>query len=548
MPSPLLTLHHPARAKRYYELGYWKNQTIYNAVRVQAERRPDAVAVRELTGALSYRQLVEEADQLANYLYGLGLRAGDRVGFWAPSSATTAVCLLACSRDRLICVPSLHRDHTVGDVAALMESVSARAILVDPLHGADAAREDALAVLATSVDAVLDIGQGKRPWAEPAPATQRTWADDPDTISYIAFTSGSTGKPKAVMHSDNTLLAHVRAMIADWDFTEESVVYSLSPLSHNLGFGGMILALTCGGELIVHDLPKGKSIYDRVVETGTTFIFGVPTHAVDLLAEMERREADRLGEVRGFRVSGAAIAQHVAEKMITHGIKPQSGYGMTEGGSHHYTRPGDSPQRITSSSGRPYDGFETRIVSSEDSSVVLGPEEVGQISVRGPSTTLGYFDNQKATQESFDNEGWLQTGDVGWQDEDGYIRITGRKKDIVVRGGHNIFPAKIESLASRFHAVKSCAVVPVPDDRLGEKACLVVASGEGAPEIDADALLHHLDQLGLSKYDMPEYLAEIESIPVLPSGKPAKNQVKELVDEGKIVPRPVRFRPRAEKE
>lgn len=547
MPTPLLTLHHPGRAKLHYENGHWQDETIYTAVRAQAERAPDALAVRQYNGDITYRELIDEADRLADHLRGLGVQPGDRVGSWGPSSAAVAIGLLACSRDRLVYVPSLHRDHTVDDVATLMESVTAAAILVDPRHGADTSRINAIEVLAESVDTVLDIGDGKRPWNNGKPPESRPWATDPDTVSYIAFTSGTTGQPKAVMHSDNTLLAHVRAMTRDWGFSDQSIVYSLSPLSHNLGFGAMILTLACGGQLVVHDLPRGASIYERVVETGTTFLFGVPTHAIDLLAEMERRGAARLGKVRGFRVSGAAIAPHVAQKLIAHGIMPQSGYGMTEAGSHHYTHTEDDAELITGSSGRPYEGFETKIVSSEDATTVLGTGEVGQICVRGPSVTLGYFDNQRATQDSFDHEGWLNTGDVGWQDAEGYIRITGRKKDIVVRGGHNIFPAKIEELASKFPGVKGCAVVPVPDDRLGEKACLVVAIGEGGTPIEADELLQHLDQLGLSKFDMPEYLIQIASIPLLPSGKPAKKQVVDQISSGELEPQPIRFRPQATK-
>ncbi|HEX8868522.1 MAG TPA: fatty acid--CoA ligase family protein, partial [Lentzea sp.] len=370
---------------------------------------------------------------------------------------------------------------------------------------------------------------------EPAEA----WGD-PDTVVYLAFTSGTVGNPKGVMHSDNTLLAPARAMARDWSLHEDMVVYSASPLSHNLGFGAMIMTLTGGGQLVVHDLPRGASLADRLVETGTTFLLGVPTHATDLLAELEARGITELGAVKGFRISGASLTSVVAEGLLRHGIVPQSGYGMTEAGSHHYTRPDDDPQLIIGSSGRPCAGHEARIFSRENPDEELPAGEVGQIGGRGASLMLGYFDDQETTESSFNSTGWFLTGDLGWADEEGYIRITGRKKDVIIRGGHNIFPAKIEHLVVRHPAVAGAAVIPVPDARLGEKVCLVVVPRPGAA-LEPQDVLAHLDISGLSKYDMPEYFAALEVLPLLPSGKVAKRTLTGMVADGVLAPAPVRF-------
>ena len=140
---------------------------------------------------------------------------------------------------------------------------------------------------------------------------------DPNQIVYLAFTSGTTGKPKGVMHSDNTLLANARAIAADWRIDAESVVYSLSPLSHNLGFGAMVMALAAGGELVIHDLPRGASLIDRVIETGASFLVGVPTHAIDLLARAARSATlTGIGRLTGFRISGAAAPREVVAQLI----------------------------------------------------------------------------------------------------------------------------------------------------------------------------------------------------------------------------------------
>jgi len=358
-------------------------------------------------------------------------------------------------------------------------------------------------------------------------------------VVYLAFTSGTTGAPKGVMHSDNTLLANARAVAADWSLADNDGIYTLSPLSHNLGFGSLVLALLTGAELVVHDLPRGRSLLDRLVETGTTYLVGVPTHAIDLLQEMRQRGMAKLGRVRGFRVSGAAVPNEVVAGLLAHGVVPPSGYGMTEACSHHYTLPKDDPQRIIESSGRVCPGYEIQVFARENPEQPLPPGEVGQIGGRGASLMLGYFDEQAATEDSFNAQGWFMTGDLGWVDEQGYIRITGRKKDVIIRGGHNIFPAKIETLAMQHPGVARAAALPVPDPRLGEKVCLAVMLRPGhAPT--AEEILLHLDEAGLSKYDMPEYFIAAPEIPLTASGKILKRAVAAQIEAGELVPVPVR--------
>jgi acyl-CoA synthetase len=250
---------------------------------------------------------------------------------------------------------------------------------------------------------------------------------------YLPFTSGTTGEPKGVMHSDNTLLATARMMARDWVLNGR-VLYTLSPLSHNLGLGALIIALTSGGELVVHDLPRGDSLLDRLEETGANFLFGVPTHPIDLLSEMRARNVQRPAAVRGFRISGAAAPPLVVRELMSRGVVPQSGYGMTETCSHQYTLPDDPPERIVETCGRACEGFEVRIWRRDNPNAEAASGEIGQIGARGASLMLGYFDDQAATEVAFNAQGWFMTGDLGWMDECGYLRVVGRQKDIIIRG------------------------------------------------------------------------------------------------------------------
>lgn len=549
--------------RRYYASGHWTDETIHAAAARHAGLEPSAIAIREASGTLVRRDLMAGVDAFAATLHAHGLRKGDRVAVWLPSRAETAVTLLACSRNGYVVCPSLHRDHTVEDVADLVGRMRAAAVLVEEGygegHGASGGRSDLVRRIgaipsvrwigtlpprnATSEDGSDDLLHDLRRLLSDDPdAAPPVAHTDPDAVSYLAFTSGTTGEPKGVMHTDNTILAATRAMMADWDLDATSVIYSLSPLSHNLGFGAMVLALTGGGQLVIHDLPRGASLARRLSETRTTFALGVPTHAVDLLAELERPDAPELPDLRGFRISGAAIAPRVARALIERGIVPQSGYGMTEGGSHHYTRPDDDAERITGTSGRPFDGHHARIVAMDDPDRELPPGEVGQITSEGPSVTVGYFGDQERTEESFNRSGWLLTGDLGWADEHGYIRITGRKKELIIRGGHNIHPARIERLATAHPAIEQAAAIPVPDERLGERVGLVILLADGAT-LEDTALLQHLADQGLSRYDMPEHLAHVTSMPLTASGKIAKRVLIDRAAAASLLLRAVRFTP-----
>ncbi|WP_397473602.1 class I adenylate-forming enzyme family protein [Pusillimonas sp.] len=547
--NTVLTLLETEQIRAFYASGHWRDQTIYESARQNAEQRPDSYAIRDHHNRLTYSQLLHAADALAARLEDAGVVPGQRVGLWTSSRAETAVVWLACSRNNYTCCPSLHRDHTVDDVYKLMERVRATAFIGEIGWGADAHRNDIFARL-EALDS-LKLKVALKPSSQDgaadellSTATARTATSepcrDPNRVVYLAFTSGTTGVPKGVMHSDNTLLANARAIAKDWHFGTDSVLYTMSPLSHNLGLGAMISAFASGAEVVLHDLPKGGNLIDRLIETDTTFLFGVPTHAIDMLNELRRRGLKSVGRLQGFRVSGAAAPSGVVQGLIDHGIKPQSGYGMTEACSHHYTLPNDDPARIISTSGRACNGYEVRIFSTDNADQELPAGEVGQIGGRGASLMLGYFDNQLATEESFNSDGWFMTGDLGMLDEHGYLVITGRKKDLIIRGGHNIYPAKIESLATQHPDVARVAALPVPDDRLGEKVCLAVMFKPGR-QCSAEDILAHLDQAGLSRYDMPEYFVALPEIPLTASGKIYKRPLSEDIKSGKLKVESIRF-------
>jgi acyl-CoA synthetase (AMP-forming)/AMP-acid ligase II len=549
-PQNLLTRLTPEMLTGFYEVGFWTDRTIYSLAREHSELNGSRRAVRDSNCTLSYAELVDTADRIAVDLAASGLRPGDRVAAWLSSRVEIAAFLLACSRSGFVFCPSFHRNHTVDEVAELLQRMHARAFVAEEGFGADSNTRDIFAVTQA-------FDHLKRVYRLPAPAPRTAssiWdrlllrktpgaveSGRADDVVYLAFTSGTTGEPKGVMHSNNTLLANARVLATDWEFGPHSVIYTLSPLSHNLGFGGLVLTLLCGGEIVLHDLIRGASLLQRLRATSTTFIFGVPAHAMDLLDEIERSNSADLQTLKGFRISGGAIPPFVVEKLLARGIRPQSGYGMTEACSHHYTLPGDGPELIVGTSGRACPGYEIRLFSLDDPDQQAAAGEVGHIGGRGASLMLGYYSDQRATESSFNRDGWFMTGDLGLLDEKGYLQISGRLKDIIIRGGHNIHPAKIEMLATRYPPIQNAAAIPVKDARLGEKVCIVVVPRDGNV-VDPQELLSHMHRAGLSKYDMPEYFLQVDQMPSGPSGKILKRALLPLIAEGKLTPQPVRWR------
>jgi acyl-CoA synthetase len=550
--STILTLQDVERARRFYAAGHWRSDTLYRMFRASAERTPGRFVLRDTNARLTFGAAREWVDVLAQDLHDAGIRPGDRVSIWLPSRVETALIFLACSRMGYVCNTSLHRDYTCGDIVALLERAGSAAFFAQPGYGADGASKDIFSMAAAlprlkkvyNIAALKsEMSEGERPVGfpdlSPAPAAIPA-STNPDCIIYLAFTSGTTGQPKGVMHSDNTILANARAIVKDWGFDQETAVYSLSPLSHNIGIVGLAVALACGGEFVAHTPLDAPRMLDRIIETGATYVLGVPTHAIDLLSEMRRRGMDALGRVAAFQLGGAPVPPTTVLGLMRVGVKTQNAYGMTENHSFQYTRPDDSPDTIASSCGRPAEGMEIKLWREDDCNVESAPGAVGELGVRGASLMLGYFDDQATTELSFNHDRWFMTGDLARFDERGNLQIAGRKKDLIIRGGHNIYPVRIEDFTMRHPAVAKAAAFAVCDDRLGERVCLaVIARANGA--LNAPELLKHLNDQGLSKYEMPEFFLELDAFPLTASGKVLKRRLVEMVAQGLLKPEPVRW-------
>ncbi len=533
---PFLTLHSPAAARRYYAEGRWRDDTFYSLMAGHAAATPDRPALQDGQRVLTWAELRAEVDALAEDFRTRGLVPGDRVSLWLSNKAEAIIAFLACAREGLACNPSLHRTYTCAEIVALLNRLKTRVLITEDGWSADRASTDFRVELADvpSLRKCFDIKELPRGGA----ATRPAW-DDPDSVLYLAFTSGTTGAPKCVMHSNNTLLSNARDLVAAWSIDADTVLLTLSPLSHHIAWVAVGQWVLSGCRLATDDPAPGQSRLDWIVETGATYVMGVPTHAMDILTEQQKRGLARIGKVEIFYMAGAPIPDVVAEAFVAQGIKPQNVYGMTENSSHQFTHPDDDPATWVSTCGRGGPGYEVRIFDAENADRPAKTGEIGQIAGRGANLMLGYFANQTATEESFNADGWFLSGDLGRLDAAGNLQIKGRLKDLIIRGGHNIHPSHIEALALRSERIEMAAAFAVPDDRLGERVCLAVKG-----RLTGQQTLDHLWSAGLSKFDMPEYFLALDSFPLTPSGKILKRELETQVAEAQLTPEPIRFKPK----
>lgn len=531
---PFLALHHPARTQEYYTAGLWQGETMYDLMARHATSRPNAPAVQDARRQLSWRELQGWVDAVARHFRGLGLAGGDRVSIWMSSRMEALVTFLACSREGLACNPSLHRTYSSADIVLLLNTLNSAVLVTEEGWGADRV-PDPVSRFAEVPSLRAVLTPPNFPSADRA-EDDKPQVRDPDAVSYLAFTSGTTGLPKCVMHSANTLLANARDLVRDWEHGPDSVILSLSPMSHHIAWVAVAQWLVAGGRFALGDPPAGMSRLDWIVETQATYVLGVPTHAMDMLAEQKARGMARLGAVRVFYMAGAPIPPVVAEGFVAQDIHPQNIYGMTENSSHQYTHPDDPADIAIATCGRGGGCYHVAIFDPQDRDRILPPGEPGEIGGHGAALMLGYFNNQAATEGSFNRDGWFLSGDLGRLDEAGNLTILGRSRDLIIRGGHNIHPADIEARAVRHSAIAAASAFGVSDARLGERVCLAVIT-----DMSPQTILSHLATEGLSRYDMPEFILLMDEFPLTASGKILKREIQARVARGELEPVPVRY-------
>ncbi len=524
-----------ARIARERARGIWPERVATDYLDRWAAQKPQATALvawqleEEREKRLTYRELAACTARAAGILEGAGVRQGDVVSFQLPSCWQFVVLYLATVRLGAIANP-LMPIFRQRELAFMLRQAEPR-VFVSPqrfrgFDHASLAREVAaglpgMRVLlcdaegADSIDAELERGEAPAAYASGARLR-------PNDVTQLLYTSGTTGESKGALHTSNTLLGAVCSFPGPMRLGADDVIFMPSPLAHQLGFCyGMLLSLVLGVPLVLTDIWRPGRAMQLIEANGVTFTFAATPFLADLAA-LARDAGRKSGRLRLFASSGAPIPPAVAQAGHEYlGVAVAASWGMTECGSVTITPPDGS--RATESDGRSLANGEVRIVDSAGREAP--PGEAGALQVRGASLFAGYL--KRPQLYKLDADGWFDTGDLARMDAEGYIRICGRSKDVIIRGGENIPVVEVEAALYRMPEVADAAVVAMPDARLQERACAFVTLRRGS-SLDLAGLCGRLSDEGFTKHFWPERLEVLAEMPRTPTGKIQKFVLREL--------------------
>ena len=477
--------------------------------------RPDAVAVRGPAGVLSHGDLDAASELLARQLVGAGVAVGDRVAFQVRKSTSVVVLHLALLRCGAVQVP-VNPDYPEPEARGLLEDADPVLVVRDP-GCPDVAGPWRTVTLDGSGQGSLTLlpsGSG------PLPEVRATDG------AAILFTSGTTGRPKGALLTHDNLVANARTLIEAWGFTESDHLAHILPLFHTHGlFVALHCALGSGASLTLHPAFDVEAVVDTLVGSPrATVLMGVPTHYARLL-DSPRFTADSLAHLR-LLVSGSAPmtpALHEAVRRRT-GLEVLERYGMTE--TSILTSNPLVGVRKAGSVGPPLPGVDVRVVPTDDG----GDGGVGAVEVRGRTVFSGYWRRPELQREIFTSDGWFRTGDLGRRDDDGYLHLVGRSKDLVISGGMNVYPADVEAVLDAIAGVRESAVVGLPDDDLGERVvAVVVLVADPRTDVLVPEKIRQACRGQLAGYQTPKQVVVMQQLPRNAMGKVDKNVLRETL-------------------
>ena len=528
----------PSRMRAFREAGHWPETTTNDWLEAAARTNPGRIALQDRRGRLDYRSYLRRVERLAARFVALGLTEDDVIAVQLPNWNEFAITVNAAM---LVGIPfcQYHSDFRSREVEFILSFTAASVLVVPREHrGFDyLAMIEPLRAKLPKLKHVFVVGDAVPPAyfdlnaflavdGEPEVSLQvlRQRRPAADQLARTAFTSGTTGHPKAVLHVHNTTNCALKFLNRGQRITEDSVLLVFLPVGLNWGLFNILQAIDAGCRVIFQDIFRAEEALELIARGGVTHFCCAPAHLVAMLnvADFERHD---LASLQVIMTGGAScpieVIREVQSRLPGHLLEM---YGMLECGTQAHTLLTDHPEEVCGTVGKPVPEMGIRVVDDNGTDVAAGA--VGEILTYGPSVTIGYYNNPEANRESFTADGWFHTGDQGSFDDKGHLQIVGRKKEMVIRGGANIYPREIEEVLYQHPKVLDAAIVGIPDPRLGERvcACIVPRAGENISLEDLTAFLK--DKIAI--YKLPEFLQIYEDLPRTPTGKVQKRPLADL--------------------
>ncbi|HAV9713655.1 TPA: medium-chain fatty-acid--CoA ligase [Escherichia coli] len=521
-----LTFNEQRRAA-YRQQGLWGDASLADYWQQTARAMPDKIAVVDNHGAsYNYSALDHAASCLANWMLAKGIESGDRIAFQLPGWCEFTVIYLACLKIGAVSVPLLP-SWREAELVWVLNKCQAKMFFAPTLFK-QTRPVDLILPLQNQLPQLQQIvGVDKLAPATSSLSLSQIIADNTplttaitthgDELAAVLFTSGTEGLPKGVMLTHNNILASERAYCARLNLTWQDVFMMPAPLGHATGFlHGVTAPFLIGARSVLLDIFTPDACLALLEQQRCTCMLGATPFVYDLLNVLEKQPAD-LSALRFFLCGGTTIPKKVARECQQLGIKLLSVYGSTESSPHAVVNLDDPLSRFMHTDGYAAAGVEIKVV--DDARKTLPPGCEGEEASRGPNVFMGYFDEPELTARALDEEGWYYSGDLCRMDEAGYIKITGRKKDIIVRGGENISSREVEDILLQHPKIHDACVVAMPDERLGERSCAYVVLKAPHHSLSLEEVVAFFSRKQVAKYKYPEHIVVIEKLPRTASGK-----------------------------
>jgi len=533
--------------------------TLYRALKKVAAEYPQRPAVTHNSQTITFTELVEQVDGLAQGLRKLGVKAGDKVATILPNSLETVYGFFAPSALGAVIVPlnPLHRQREFRHILADSE---ASVVIAAPNHmGNDI--QGILQTLQPSLPQLRHVilkGDGPTGFislndlkrtGDPLPSESVS----PSDLCALVYTSGTTGMPKAVMHSHASMLSavaqgedkiNIPILQKLWDFIRLLIKYGTRYIRYGfkqysffvptamhslIGYAGLIYGLLLGHRFVIADRFHPGKVLELVEKERITALTLTPTMMAAVLNSPEIKRRD-LSSLLYVVMSAAPVPPDLAKRAReTFGCPIMIAFGTTEvGGVTLFTDIiADSKELQATTVGRLVSGLEAKIVDDQLHELPLG--EVGELALRLPNKMMGYYKAPETTAKVLDSDGWYYTGDLATLDTKGYVRIVGRKKDMIIRGGQNIYPAEIENYLMTHPDMQTVAVIGVPDNLVGERVWAFVMPRDGAMLTSVDVMSYARE--GLAPYKVPEKVCIVQELPMTSANKVRKIDLKKMIEE-----------------
>ncbi len=523
-------------------------RTLSQVLRDTTDRFPDRSAILDPGGvALTYGELNARVDRLARGLLEIGVAKGDKVGLWMPNVPEWVVAYFAIARIGAVVVPmnTRYKRHEVEYI--LEDSEATTLFAVASFVGIDYLRmigeiRDKLPNL-RHVVIVGRPGEGMRGFDEIAALGEANLADgrlaerealcEPGDNVFILYTSGTTGTPKGAMLSHHNIAKNAEQVTGVLHTTEEDVFLLAVPFFHCFGcVMGIAGSITWGAAMVPMQIFKANEALELVERFGVSVLYGVPTMFVLELEENRKGREDGtsydVSTLRTGIMAGAPCPIEVMKGTMEElHCNVSIAYGLTEASPViTMTRFDDPIERRVETVGRALDGVEVKIADDDRNPVPVG--EMGELACRGYNVMLGYYRAPDVTAETIDADGWLYSGDLATMDHEGYVKIVGRKKDMLICGGFNVYPAEIEEYLFTHPKVQNVAVIGVPDDVFGEVAAAFIIPREGET-VDPQEIVDYCAG-EIANFKVPRYVEVVDDFPMTQSGKVQKFKLREIAE------------------